>query len=102
MFTNEELMHLREGLKRLIVAAVRGDLADSRTGICATLNTETYLGIKAYAFVRLYSEGWRHHTGDPHNPIPPNGAKWAGVGLHLRVDLMQYMLKRIEAELCGE
>ncbi len=52
--------------------------------------------------VEELSVGWEHHSGDRLFPIPhTKGNKWEGKNLELRIDLMKYIVSKIDI-LLGE
>ena len=43
------------------------------------------------------SVGWKHHTGVEDHPVPDiKGNKWEGKNLELRIDLMKYIINKID------
>lgn len=55
-----------------------------------------------YHIVDELSVGWEHHSGKKSYPVPYNvGNKWEGKNLELRIDLMKYIVNKIDIMLEG-
>lgn len=58
--------------------------------------------IETIGVVSNLSVGWEHRSGDYAHPVPHNaGDKWEGKNLELRIDLMKYIVNKIDVILEG-
>lgn len=68
-------------------------------GICYHLNKMCSGGKLSYeyGFVNHFSKGWEHHSGIDRYPVNDNIklGKWEGENLQLRLDLLEYLIKRV-------
>lgn len=56
--------------------------------------------IGTIGLVSELSVGWENHSGDYSYPVPYNaGNKWEGKNLELRIDLMKYIVNKINIML---
>ena len=107
MYTKEQLEVAKTILLNLI--SEDRDLDDEYFGICwnadhllnQTLDVLTHFDM--YFFIKANTCGWEHHTGDDEYPVPNvrDYGKWEGTNLTLRIDLMKYIVGKID-NLLGE
>lgn len=58
--------------------------------------------VNIYIIVNEFSVGWEHHSGKKSYPVPDiRGNKWEGKNLELRIDLMKYIIGKIDEMLEG-
>lgn len=76
---------------------------DTDFGICWNLsklisNLNEGLYFKGYDIVKVFSEGWKHHTGVIENPIPyeEDSYFWKGQQLEYRLDLINYIIEQLK------
>lgn len=71
-------------------------------GICYNLrHRSTSRNFGFYCFVRYWSVGWEHHSGNPSFPIPRKAyrnsdAMWTDRAGELRYNLIDYLIKKVE------
>ena len=108
-YTKEQLNVARNILLSLISEDRKID--DDYYGICFNADRHPinkygrwsgdYL-VSMYHVVEELSVGWEHHSGYRSYPIPhTKGNKWEGKNLELRIDLMKYIVSKIDI-LLGE
>lgn len=89
--------------------------SDESFGICNNLSKYSNRHVTefwdAYGFVKQYSRGWKHHSGDVDYPVPGPETKGAWTLSHynkwnkntrhgrLRWQLLNYLIKKLEKEL---
>jgi hypothetical protein len=92
--TRDILDHLKGGEGRLDRQKFKFDY-----GLCCMVDAELLkngIACCGYALVFNVSDTWEHFSGSSLNPIPVVGHIWSGMGLRMRVDFMQHMVKEIE------
>lgn len=101
-YSKEQLHELRSAL--LLISRY----VNHAEGICRKLER---LGVAfPYTFVAEYSRGWSRYSGNPHFPVPaPDGGcpknffnnnhKWSGEYGQLRLELIGYLIQKINEEL---
>lgn len=99
--------------KNILLSLISEDrkIYDTKLGICWNANHQPinkYDGWSGDCLVNMYyvveelSVYWEHHSGDRLYPIPhTKGNKWEGKNLELRIDLMKYIVSKIDI-LLGE
>lgn len=105
MYTKEQLTVAKSILLNLISDERELDFADN--GICYNVNqhklNNSKEGIYFYGFISDFAEYWPLHSGLETMPIIEDRkfSKWEGTNLTLRIDLMKYIVGKID-ELLGE
>lgn len=89
---------LIQGLLRVKEKALSGEYNQlGKYGICSMWMGE--VGCKTtYDFVDVLSEGWEHHSGRKHYPVPQKSREhcWTGEQLILRLSLIDHLLEQLE------
>lgn len=66
------------------------------------LTGEVFKRIEPISLVADLSIGWKFHSGQFSHPVPNNsGGLWEGTNLSLRIDLMKYIVGKIDEMLEG-
>lgn len=99
--------------KNILLSLISEDrkIHDTYYGICFNADRhpinkyDTWSGdclVSMYHVVDELSVGWEHHSGLGTYPIPYlKGNKWEGKNLELRIDLMKYIVSKIDILLGG-
>lgn len=99
--------------KQILLNLISDDriLEDEHLGICRNgerhpfnkYDRDEFSGILSfYNFIDEFSMGWEHHSGEESYPVPYNaGDFWEGKNLELRIDLMKYIVNKIDNILEG-
>ena len=107
MYTKEQL----EVAKAILLNLISDDreVRDNYIGICGNANRHTLneydlwsadCKVFMYKVVEVFSVGWKHHSGSRPYPIKfIAGCKWEGTNLTLRIDLMKYIVGKIDIML---
>lgn len=76
--------------------------------VCAEAETSTFLGMhsEVYYWVEAVSQSWPKYSGEPKWPVPdgldifsPEGEKWKGEPLTLRLSLIQHLKRECEIKV---
>ena len=105
MYTKEQL----NVAKNILLSLISEDrkFHNQCYGICWNANYHPINGsedhlVNMYHVVDELSVGWEHHSGAKSYPIPHiKGNKWEGKNLELRIDLMKYIVGKIDELLEG-
>lgn len=105
MYTKKQLTVAKAILLNLISDDRELDFADN--GICH--NADCHIlnrgkdGVYFYGFISDFAEYWPNHSGFKLSPIKEDRyfRKWEGNNLTLRIDLMKYIVGKID-QLLGE
>lgn len=96
--TRVEAYSVIVNLQDTIKLAKAGKIEEDYVGLCFQL-MDAQLPCQGYDAVNQYSVGWEHHTGNYNYPVERLGDNlWAGEELHLRLDLMNYMIDKLTLE----
>lgn len=95
----DDLKELKYNLIRL-----RKDQTNKSYGICYNLDHP-----KAYEFVRVFSWGWKKHTGNADYPVPRINERldffgilpdlWSGEEGELRKELLEFLIRKVKREI---
>lgn len=91
-------VRLIETLSKVKQLALAGEYEAVWTnGICWCWHVELDSEV-SYCLVDALSVGWKHRTNEKEYPVPETdeGALWRGKGLEYRLDLIDYMLAKLE------
>lgn len=113
-YSKEEYQILLQTFKIVLACAKAGAIISPVSGICFNgmgiargIANEVYKPLVCvYTAVELLSDGWPHHSGCSLCPVArPEGLTsmagelWKGEQLALRINLLEYMIAKIEAQL---
>lgn len=104
-YTKEQLTVAKEILLNLITD--QRELNFANNGICHNASqhklNNSKDGIYFYGFIPDFAEYWPNHSGFEMSPIKEDiqFGKWEGKNLELRIDLMKYIVSKIDNLLEG-